>query len=475
MADLGELVVKLSADIRDLQNGLKQAKGELTGLRDYANNFGAALRRALGMAAAFVGVYQGLSLIKRGFTETIKAVDDFQMSTISAAATITDMAEKGGRDVKDIYANALAYARDMYFELQEAAAKYFASGTELVQAWNLLIQKGVVLRKEEIDNLGVVVDKIKLATQGQMGSYQIAQEIRAMMDGHVNAASQLAMLLQNMGIDVKNLAAEIRKTQSLAPVAEALSGLKLASKDIEQTFTSAISTLWTTLNRLAVESGGELYRAVVNAVKGIDSWLKSNRLLIQLYISDTWQKIYPVLQTIWQWASQVVRNIAVIFSGVAGVLWNAFGPPVKAIIGVIGQVILWLSNWAAANATLLGHLAKFYILTRIAAWVVGLGTAITAAAAAARGLATAAPAAAAGITSIAGAARAAWAAFGGWAAAIAIVGFELAKLAGKGLAKVKEMAQESPYFAGTAAMGEAWGAMSESARAELLAKDEEAR
>jgi hypothetical protein len=156
-------------------------------------------------------------------------------------------------------------------------------------------------------------------------------------------------------------------------------------------------------------------------------------------------------------------------------LWNAFGPPVKAIIGVIGQVILWLSNWAAANATLLGHLAKFYILTRIAAWVVGLGTAITAAAAAARGLATAAPAAAAGITSIAGAARAAWAAFGGWAAAIAIVGFELAKLAGKGLAKVKEMAQESPYFAGTAAMGEAWGAMSESARAELLAKDEEAR
>ena len=75
----------------------------------------------------------------------------------------------------------------MYNELELAAAKHFASGKDMVQAWNILAQKGIVLRKEEIDDLGTIVDKIKLATQGQVQGIQIAQELRAMLSGQARA------------------------------------------------------------------------------------------------------------------------------------------------------------------------------------------------------------------------------------------------------------------------------------------------
>ena len=464
MPVLDELIVKLSADIKGLQAGLKQARSELAGLQNYAERFGATFRRALAAAGLAVGLYEAISLVKRGLTETVKAVDDFHMATISAAATITDMADAGGRDMREVYAGALAYARNMYFELQEAATRFFASGSDLVQAWNILIQKGVLLRKEEIDNLGIVVDKIKLATQGQMGSYQIAQELRALMDGHVNAASQLAMLIKSMGYDVKAIAEEIRRTQSFEPLARILSGLKFASEDIQRTFTSALTTLLSTAKRIAVDSGNVLYQDIVNALKRLDAWLKENRLYIVLAISDSWLKVRAVLTSLWEWAARVGRNIYTVFATVGRDVWNAFGPPVLSVIRVIGQVIVWITNWAAANAKLISTLVQMAIVAKVGVWVANLGAKLVEAMVAVRGLAAAIPSAAAAIGMLGAAARSAWMAFGGWAAAIAVVVYWLGQL---GARKWKEFTAEVPSGAFTGAMGEAWGVMSEDTKKEL--------
>ncbi|MDO9070652.1 MAG: hypothetical protein Q7V36_03955, partial [Deltaproteobacteria bacterium] len=56
--DIGELLVKLSADFKNLDSGLKTAKGELAGFQDYASSFAASLKKTLAFAGVAVGIYE---------------------------------------------------------------------------------------------------------------------------------------------------------------------------------------------------------------------------------------------------------------------------------------------------------------------------------------------------------------------------------------------------------------------------------
>ncbi|MBW1953876.1 MAG: hypothetical protein JRI66_12485, partial [Deltaproteobacteria bacterium] len=285
-----------------------------------------SIRKALTFTVAGFGIYQLGQALKNAFQQGIQAVDDFHLTTIGVASTLTDMAEDQ-TDVQGNYNQALAYAKDMYNELELAAAKFFASGSELIQAWNIMAQKGVVLRKEEINYLGIIVDKIKLLTQGQVGSYQIAQELRAVLTGQARATDQLARLLMDkLGPAWKDVIEEVRKTGSFKPLAEHFAGLGAASKDISETLTSQVSTLWTLIKQVGREGLSGAFEDVVGWVSQLNEYLKANGHIIANDIKQAWADIKPLVEAILHIMTAMIK-----------VAWT-IGKALASVVGALSRV-----------------------------------------------------------------------------------------------------------------------------------------
>ena len=45
--DIGELLVRLSADLKNLEGGLKKARNDLSGFQGYAQSFASSLKKTL--------------------------------------------------------------------------------------------------------------------------------------------------------------------------------------------------------------------------------------------------------------------------------------------------------------------------------------------------------------------------------------------------------------------------------------------
>jgi len=299
---IGELLVKLSADIAGLKSGLSQGIKELSGFKRTAQEVQSTLstgfRFALGIAGltgAIAGFHQLKDAVKAGITE----IDKFKITVAAAAGSIADLSDPSKIGTKEAYAQAKTYGEDMYDALQLAAARYYASGEDMIQAWNVLLNKGVVIQKDQVDNLGVIVDKIKLITAGQMGGYQIAQELRAVLNGTANAASALAQLMKDrLGDQWEEVAAKMRDTQSLAPLAEHFQGAAEASEDIGKTLDAQKNTLSTLINMVARQGLAGAYEDVVGILRDINDWLVKHGNLVANDIASAWSSVKGIIANI---------------------------------------------------------------------------------------------------------------------------------------------------------------------------------
>ena len=204
-------------------------------------------------------------------------VDDYKKSVISIAATLTDSVQGSDVQLRSVYARNTQYAEDMYRRVELAAARYFASGKEMVEAWKLLAVKGVLLTSDrDIDNLGIIVDKIKLVTAGQMASVQIAQELRSVLDGHAAAGSQLALILRDrIGPEwEKQLKAAVASGQALDFLADKFKGVGFAVGDVTKTISSQLSTMGTEFSYFIRTGFREAYDDVVQVLEQINKKLK---------------------------------------------------------------------------------------------------------------------------------------------------------------------------------------------------------
>jgi hypothetical protein len=87
-AELGELLVKLSADIKELETGLNQARTDLSGFQNFAQAFGANIKKALSFAGIAVGVYELLSSFKQFASASIevgRSVEVMRLATYGLA------------------------------------------------------------------------------------------------------------------------------------------------------------------------------------------------------------------------------------------------------------------------------------------------------------------------------------------------------------------------------------------------------
>ena len=86
--ELGELLVKLSADIKGLETSLNQARTDLSGFQNYAQAFGANIKKALSFAGITVGVYELLSSFKQFASASIevgRSVELMRLATYGLA------------------------------------------------------------------------------------------------------------------------------------------------------------------------------------------------------------------------------------------------------------------------------------------------------------------------------------------------------------------------------------------------------
>ena len=234
-------------------------------------------------AAGTLGIGFGFREAYQDIKNALMLIDEYKRSTIGIAATLTDTAQGTSAELKRIYQDNLIYAKDTYAKVEMAAAKYFASGKEMVEAWQILTNKGIMLTSDnDIDNLGIVVDKIKMVTEGQSSSIQIAQELRGALSGQARAGDQLAMLLEDrLGPKWKQiLDDQVKGGNAIAFIASQIKGVGVASEDIQNTIESGISTQKTIVNQIIRSGLGDMYRDIVNTLKTINGILEKQKTTI---------------------------------------------------------------------------------------------------------------------------------------------------------------------------------------------------
>lgn len=299
------------AQTRQAVEGLGGAgKQSFDGQGTAAEAYSSSLLKQIGVYALVIGAaYKLEQTAVAAFKAGIQAVDDYKLSTIGVAATLADMAQDQGKGQEN-YTRALAYSKDMYQELELAAARYFASGKEMTQAWNILAQKGIVLRKDEIDSLGVIVDRIKLSTQGQVSGIQIAQEMRALLTGQARVTDQIGLLLKDR---IPNLEQEIAKHRQIGDLVQWLGsqfkGLSYASQDIQGTLESQKSTLDTLLTQVGRGGLTGAYGDIVGILQEVNGYLLTHKEEISGGIARGWQGVKELVNGTLLFVKDIV-NIA---------------------------------------------------------------------------------------------------------------------------------------------------------------------
>ena len=301
-------IEEVKRSLKDVGDTAKSANQEGAASAD---EFAGALVRQLGLYALLVaGVYKLEQAVVGGFKAGIQAVDDFRLTTIGVAATLTDLGKEGSNAQLD-YARNIAYSKDMYGELELAAARHFASGKDLVQAFNILSQKGIVLRKEEIDDLGTIVDKIKLATAGQVQAIQISQELRAMLSGQARATDQMAMMLKDRyGAEWEAIVKKHREAGDLIHwLAGEFKGLIYAGQDVQGTLMSQKTTLETLLTQVGRAGLTGAYEDIVGWMKQINSYLREHREEIGGGINRGWVAVKELVEGAYGFIKEI-SNVA---------------------------------------------------------------------------------------------------------------------------------------------------------------------
>lgn len=211
------------------------------------------------------------------FGAALRNIDDFEQGVVSTAASITNLADlKGGDTFGQAFAQNLEFVRGAFTELEVIAGNFFATATDLQLAFNTLAARGVVIRREEFNTLGLITDQIKLQTRGQVSSIQIAQELRNLFTGQVRAADQLGQLIKAQGGNVKEISNELRRTGSLAALEPFVAGLREAQGLFRGFLAPQLARFQALVERIGRSAFADVFRGAVGFINDINDGLDSN-------------------------------------------------------------------------------------------------------------------------------------------------------------------------------------------------------
>lgn len=260
--------------------------------------------------ASGIIVYQGIRSAMHGvlaiFANSIKAVSDYQDALIGTAAMYTTYA-KDQSNIAETYRLNKEYAEGLIPVLQKIDQYTAMNLDQLMQVNQALATQGVALNtnnEKQVQGYINIANAILFMTKGQASSRQIAQEVRAIIQGQARASDALGRLLESkLGKNYKEQIQQWKRIGELQgdsgylleKIGELLSGFTPASKDMENTWTAVTSSLKTTFDLISREAMGDVLKDWVKYLKQFNQYLRDHKEEIATNVKKAWDDLKEVI------------------------------------------------------------------------------------------------------------------------------------------------------------------------------------
>jgi hypothetical protein len=373
-----------NATWKDLQNGHAAMTAKISAL-DKASNFQTANQGAKSLTKNIDGVGASVDTLTnrftalmsgvaawyvggklwQGFQAGVQAVDDFQMSVVQMAATITSL--QGGNDIATNYKAAKEYAEGLQATLMKVDANTSLNLTNLQTITFEMTKQGVLLdttNGKQVEAFTRLANAVAVYSRNGRDEMQVRQEVAALLRGEVDQNSQLASMIQKT-VDgpLKEQVDKWKQSGTLLEeLGNRLKGFGEGSKDISTMWSSVKSSFQTAVTAILQAGFPTIVKDISGWLDKINNYLKEHKDVIAGDIKEGWTTLKSYMSTA---------------ADIAKALYNNFEPFVAFFVG--GLLLKGIGSAVAMMKTML-EVATATRAVMLATGMITAGTGVAAAA-----------------------------------------------------------------------------------------------
>lgn len=351
--------------IQLIVSALDNTKGAFQGLdNSFKNLSGKIAIISAKFAAIAYAARSAFQMITNTIAPAYNAVEDFNMSVLKMSAMITSSLAEPSGNLADDYKLSKEYAEALVAKLEEMDAKTIASARDLGLINEELVKQGVLFdinnEKQEQGFINIANAVAVIAQGSAAKEIQLRQEARALMQGQVSAASQLASQINALvGGSLKQKVELWKKEGTLIEnIGELLKGYAAASEDIEGTWAAIGSTMESIINKILRGGFTEIYKTINDFLKQINEYLKEHMDKISTGMRQGWLSIKGLVESVYNLLKPFTPILSLV-GGLVGIIVRGLGliaytilPPLAERIGkILDSVFQWVlltANLASA-------------------------------------------------------------------------------------------------------------------------------
>ena len=298
--ELEKLKKKADRTSRSFKGLWASLRGGGTFMLKLITGFGAALAAVILVRKAILGVFHTIR-------DGVVAIDEMKGSIASIAGSIKTFSP----DVP--FEKAVKSARALVKATYDLDALYVGSAEELQKMVEILIQNRVQIdltTESAKRDFVTLANTLRLVTQGQDAQKQIAQELRALAQGQVKAGNQLVRMLQDAGVNVKEMIPLwIEQGTLIQNLSKYLQGYAKATSLIEGQLNTQKATLGTIWREHLRKGLLPAYNDILRTIKYLNTALKDHNG----EVSDLGIGVRGSLLVAWELVKGSVKGVMTFF------------------------------------------------------------------------------------------------------------------------------------------------------------------
>lgn len=298
-------------------------------------------------------VQQAFDMIAKPIQAAMTAVEDYQSAVVKTAATITSFQGSKG-DIGENYRKATEYAEALQEKLEEIDSRTIASAQDLGLITDEMLKQRVVLdinNQKQIEGFANLANAVATVTAGSGAKeIQIRQEVRALMQGQVDAQSQLASQVNAMVGGGLKQKVELWKQEGtlVENIGGLLVGYAAASGDLSSLWSTIKSTMETILNQVLRGGFADAFKEIVAAAQRLNEWAKEHKGDLQQMVNRGWLLIKGTLEIILNLFKPLLKSSGDMGEIVSGIL-RGLGYVAYAVLPVlatrVGEIAAGMFEW----------------------------------------------------------------------------------------------------------------------------------
>ncbi|MBM4286895.1 MAG: hypothetical protein FJ135_01885 [Deltaproteobacteria bacterium] len=412
--DLGELLVKLQADVENLKQGLASGKAELQNFKTMAEGFGAQVKKALTITAGALGIAALISEFKSLWQGVTEVGAKLETARLAAYAVGENFGYTAG--TIDLLVNELKKLKITTTDAYQAVSQFISHGLDprqLAPIAQAARDLAVAAGKSPQEMFKLLIDSIVTGMPRALREAKIP--IREFQD---------SVLAEGKNLD---------------------ENLKLSAQERSQVMIDLILKYAETVKGVSESTAGAHSRQL-GQIKYLAGQVKE----------VLWDFMQPLLTAVTGEKIRVWSDLLTYLTANRGEL-QKWGQTIGDFIRMVWEVIAAVVSWVVANGNLVKTFIELAVVYKLAGYITAIGAAI--------------PGVVSGLYALATGATVVKAAFGGWLGVLIQV---LVALGTLGAYKIAKIAQEKPGVARSMAMGEAEWVQSDKDRAAQWEADRQA-